>query len=62
MIFIVANTFGSSKIASGEPVKGSVSVVIITIGKLLSVKVCEETPKEDSNTKAKIIWETKVNF
>ena len=42
-----AKTLGSSRISSGEPVLGLLSVVINTIGKLLSVKVCEKLLEEE---------------
>jgi hypothetical protein len=40
MIFIDPSTLGSSGIILGSPVFGSLSVVIITMGRLLSVNTC----------------------
>ena len=65
MIFIEANTLGSSGISIGSPVLGSLSVVIITIGRLLSVKVCAIAESDSENSKMKnififMIWEWKM--
>ena len=59
MIFMVAGTFGSSTMSYGDPLCGFVSVVIITIGKLLLVSMfCSaHTKGEQANTsKNKVIF------
>jgi hypothetical protein len=56
MIFIEANTLGSSGISMGKPVFGSLSVVIITMGKLLSVKVWPIAANDSKNEIMKNIF------
>ena len=56
MIFIEANTLGSSGISMGSPVFGSLSVVMITMGRLLSVKVCAIAESDSENSTMKNIF------